>query len=125
VIVVLPMLAFTPHLADQMVRGTQRVQSYFAATLERPAWIGAVPLVGRRLGAVWDRVVEVKGNLRALPEPDTANLEQIMIGAAPALADSQAEVPLSLVVATMFWVNGNGLVSVLRDALRRLGGPIA
>jgi hypothetical protein len=30
-----------------------------------------------------------------------------------------------LVVATMFWVNGNGLVSVLRDALRRLGGPIA
>src|SRR5215472_4713446 len=54
VIVVLPMLAFTPHLADQMVRGTQRLQSYFAATPERPAWIGAVPLVGRRLGAAWD-----------------------------------------------------------------------
>src|SRR5437868_6339935 len=51
VLVVLPMLAFAPHLADQMVQGTQRVQSYFAATPEEPAWIKAVPLLGRRLGA--------------------------------------------------------------------------
>jgi hypothetical protein len=25
----------------------------------------------------------------------------------------------------MFWTNGDGLVAVLHDALRRLGGPIA
>ena len=125
VIVVLPMLAFAPHLADQIVRGTQRLQSYFAATPERPAWIGALPLGGRRLGAAWDRVVEVKGNLRALLEPYTANVEEIMIGAARALADSLVQVILSLVVATMLWVNGDALVSVLHEALRRLGGPIA
>ena len=125
VLVVLPMIAFAPHLADQMVRGTQRVQSYFAATPEQPAWIKGVPLLGRRLGTAWDRVVEVKGNLRALLEPYTANLEQLMIGAARALADSLVQVILSLVVATMFWTNGDGLVSVLHDALRRLGGPIA
>lgn len=125
VLVVLPMLLFAPHLADQLVRGTQRAESYFAATPERPAWIGAVPLVGRRLGATWDRIVEVKGNLRALSEPYTANLEQIIVGAARALADSLVQVLLSLVVATMFWVNGDGLVSMLHDALRRLGGPIA
>jgi predicted PurR-regulated permease PerM len=125
VIVVLPMVLFAPHLAEQMIRGTQRVQGYFAATPERPNWIGAVPLLGRRLGAAWDRVVEVKGNLRALLEPYTANLEQIMIGVARALADSLLQVILSLVVATMFWTNGDALVSVLHDALRRLGGPIA
>jgi predicted PurR-regulated permease PerM len=125
VIVVLPMLAFAPHLADQMVRGTQRVQSYFAATPEQPAWIKSVPLLGRRLGLAWDRIVEVKGNLRALLEPYTANLEQTMIGAARALADSLLQVLLSLVVATMFWTNGDGLVLVLHDALRRIGGPIA
>lgn len=116
VLVVLPMLAFAPHLADQMVRGTQRVQSYFAATPEQPAWIKAVPLLGRRLGAVWDRVVEVKGNLRALLEPYTANMEQLMIGAARALADSLVQVILSLLVAMMFWTNGDGLVLVLHDA---------
>jgi len=125
VIVVLPMLAFAPHLADQMVRGTQRVQSYFAATPEQPAWIKSVPLLGRRLGVAWDRIVEVKGNLRALLEPYTANLEQMMIGAARALADSLLQVILSLVVATMFWTNGDGLILVLHDALRRIGGPIA
>src|SRR5438105_11143921 len=125
VLVVLPMIAFAPHLADQMVRGTQRVQSYFAATPEQPAWIKGVPLLGRRLGTAWDRVVEVKGSLRALLEPYTANLEQLMIGAARALADSLVQVVLSLAVATMFWTNGDALIAVLHDALRRLGGPIA
>ena len=96
---------------------------YFAATPDQPAWIKGVPLFGRRLGAAWDRVVEVRGNLRALLEPYTANLEQLMIGAARALADSIVQVLLSLIVATMFWTNGDGLVAVLHDALRRLGGP--
>ena len=70
-------------------------------------------------------MVEVKGNLRALLEPYTANVEEIMIGAVRALADSLVQVILSLVGATMLWVNGDGLVSVLHDALRRLGGPLA
>jgi predicted PurR-regulated permease PerM len=125
VIVVLPMLAIAPHLADQMIRGTERLESYFAATPERPSWIGSLPLGGRRLGATWDRVVEAKGNLRVLLEPYTADLQQVMIGAARALADSLVQVILSLIVATMFWTNGDGLVSVLHDALRRLGGPVA
>jgi predicted PurR-regulated permease PerM len=125
VIVVMPLLAIAPHLADQLVRGAERVQSYFATTPEQPAWIGGLPLIGRRLGAAWDRVVEAQGNLRAVLEPYTANVEQVMIGAAQALADSVVQVILSLVVATMFWTNGDGLVAMLHDALRRLGGPIA
>ena len=48
-----------------------------------------------------------------------------MIGAARALTDSLVQVILSLVVATMFWTNGDGLILVLHDALRRIGGPIA
>jgi predicted PurR-regulated permease PerM len=125
VIVVLPMLAIAPQLADQMVQGTQRLESYFAATPQRPAWIASLPFGGRRLGAAWDHVVEAKGNLRALLEPYTADLQQLMIGAARALADSLVQMILSLVAATMFWVSGDRLVSVLHDVLRRLGGPVA
>jgi hypothetical protein len=33
-------------LADQLVRGTERVQAYFAATPEQPAWISSLPLGG-------------------------------------------------------------------------------
>jgi predicted PurR-regulated permease PerM len=125
VLVVLPMLVVAPHLADQRTRGIQGVQSYFAATPEQPAWIEGTPLVGRRLAAAWDRVVQVQDNLRALAEPYTANLELVMLAAARALADSLVQVILSLAVATMFWTNGDGLVAMLHDALRRLGGPIA
>ncbi len=125
VLVVLPTLVVAPHLADRLSRGIQRVQSYFAATPEQPAWIKGTPLVGRRLAAAWDRVVQVQGNLRALAEPYTANLELAMIAAARGLADSLVQVILSLAVATMFWTNGDGLVTMLHDALRRLGGPIA
>ena len=125
VVLVIPMLVLAPHLADQMVRAAQRVQSYFAATPEQPAWIKGVPLFGRRLGAGWDRVVEAQGNLRTLLEPYTANVETWLIDAARALADSLVQVLLSLVVATMFWTGGDALVSMLHEALRRLGGPIA
>ena len=125
VALVIPMLVIAPHLADQMIRGADRVQSYFAGTPEQPAWIRGLPLFGRRLGAAWDTVVRAKGNLRTLLEPYTADVEQFMIGAARALADSLIQVLLSLVVATMFWTTGDGLVTMLHDALRRLGGPIA
>jgi predicted PurR-regulated permease PerM len=125
VIVALPMLVVAPHLADRMVRGAERVQSSFAAAPERSGWITTLPLVGRRLGAAWDRVVEAKGNLRTILEPSTADMQQFMIGAARALADRVLQVLLSLIVATMFWTNGDALVAILHDALRRLGGLIA
>jgi predicted PurR-regulated permease PerM len=125
VLIVLPMLVMAPHLADQLGQGMNRVEAYFAATPEQPAWIGGLPLIGRRLGAAWDRVVEAQGNLRTLAEPYTANLQQVMIGVARALADSVLQVILSLAVATMFWTNGDALVAMLHDALRRLGGPLA
>jgi predicted PurR-regulated permease PerM len=125
VIVVLPMLLVAPSLADQMVRGAQRVEAYFAAIPEQPAWMRGLPLVGRRLAGAWDKIIDAEGNLRTLLEPYTANVEQGMITAARALADSLVQMLLSLVVATMFWANGDVLVAILHDALRRLGGPIA
>ncbi len=77
------------------------------------------------MGTAWDRFVEVKGNLRTLLEPYTADVEHVMIGVARALADSLLQVILSLAVATMFWTSGDALVAMLHDTLRRLGGPIA
>jgi len=125
VVVVLPMLVIAPHLADQLNQGVEGVETYFAATPEQPAWMSGVPLVGPRLAAGWQRVVEAQGNVRTLLEPYTADVGHLMIAAARALADSLLQVLLSLIVATMFWTNGDGLVSVLHDALRRLGGPVA
>jgi predicted PurR-regulated permease PerM len=124
-VIVLPMLIVAPHLADQFGRAVERVQAYFATTPEQPDWLGAVPLAGWRLGAAWDSAVAAKGNIRTLVEPYAANLEEAVIVAARALADSLVQVALSLVIATMFWANGEALILMLHDALRRLGGPLA
>jgi predicted PurR-regulated permease PerM len=124
-LIVLPLLAVAPNLGNQMVHGAERAQAYFASKPEHPVWIQTLPLVGPELAAGWDRVVEVKGNLRALVEPYTADLGHMMVAAARGLADSLVQILLSLIVATMFWANGEALVTVLHDALRRLGGPIA
>jgi predicted PurR-regulated permease PerM len=53
ILLVVPMLVVAPHLADQVVQGTQRIQAYFAATPEQPARIKGLPLIGHRLGGGW------------------------------------------------------------------------
>jgi len=123
--ILLPILVIAPHLADQLNLATQRFETFFAAAPEKPAWIEGLPLIGRRLGARWDQIVRAEGDVRTLAEPYTAHIEQWLIGAAGALADSLVQLVLSVVAAAVFWANGDGLVATLHDALRRLGGPVA
>jgi predicted PurR-regulated permease PerM len=120
-----PVLAVAPTLAEQLSEGTQQLQSYFSASPTLPAWLGDLPVVGRHLTAAWQRLVETGGDLKALSAPYASNIEQIVVVAARALADSVLQVILALAIATMFWANGDGLVAVLHDALRRIGGSTA
>lgn len=124
-LLVVPAIVVAPSLAEQLAKGVEHTQAYFAVSPQKPAWIVGVPLVGRHIAAAWDRVVESQGNLRALLEPYAATVEQFMVAAARALADSVVQVILSLVVAAMFWNSGDALVEVIHRALRRLGGATA
>ena len=124
-LVVLPILIVAPHLADQLSQATQRFEAFFSAAPEKPAWIDGLPVLGRRLSGAWDKLVTAEGDLRTLVEPYTTHFEQWLIGAAGALSDSLVQLILSLIAAAMFWANGDGLVAMLHDALRRLGGPVA
>jgi len=123
-LVAVPMLIVAPHLAEQLGQEILRVETYFAAAPEQPAWLAGLPLVGNRLTPVWERMVEVQGNMRALLEPYAVNVQNLMVAVAQALANSIVQVILSLAVATMFWANGEALVGVLHDSLQRLGGKI-
>ena len=124
-IIALPILTVAPHLAEQLRQGAQRVTAYFSASPQYPTWIAGLPLVGRYLALAWDRAIAAQGDIQAVLEPYGANLEQVMIDVARALADSVVQVILSLAVATMIWVNGDALVGTLRESLRRLGGATA
>ena len=124
-VIVLPMLVVAPTLAERLARGALRIQAYFATLPAQPAWIHDLPLVGGYLTTAWDRMIAAEGNVSALFAPYAATIQRLLIGTARALADSVVQVVLSLIVATMFWVNGDALTARLRNALQRLGGNTA
>jgi len=124
-VVLVPIVVVAPHLAEQLGRAMPRVQEFFAATPDKPAWMDSVPLIGRRLGLGWDRIIAAEGDVRVLIEPYTLEIENWFVAAAGALADCVVQMILSLIAAAMFWAGGDGMTRVLHDALRRLGGPVA
>jgi len=119
-----PVLIAAPHLADQLREGAERVQSHFASAPKQPAWLANLPLIGAKLSSIWDRLVEVEGDLGALSAPYAANIEEVIFTAARALRDTVVQLILSLVMATVFWARGETLVAVLHDVLRRIGGLV-
>jgi predicted PurR-regulated permease PerM len=123
--ILIPALVAAPHLADQLRDGAARVQAHFASAPTQPAWLGGVPLIGAKLASIWDRLVEVEGDLSALSAPYAANIEEAILAAARALRDTIVQLILSLVMAAVFWVSGDTLGGVLHDTLRRIGGGVA
>ena len=124
-LIFLPVLVVAPSLAEQLTGGISKLQTYFAASPTAPSWLAGTPLIGPRMMRAWDSIVAAEGDLRVLSAPYAANLEQMLVTAAKALADSVLQLILSSIVATMFWTNGEALAAALHDALRRLGGATA
>lgn len=124
-VIVLPALIMAPVLADELQAFAASVQSYFAATPQRPDWLERVPLIGGRLALVWDGLIRTKGDVATVLAPQTATLQEKFLTAARALGDSVVQIILALIVATMFWVNGSKLVRELDGIVGRLGGAAA
>ncbi len=91
-LVVVPIVVIVPHVADQLNNTIQHIELYFSQTPQRPAFIIGVPLLGRRLAAAWDIVARVRGNIRALMELYTADVEQWIVLLARAIMDSVLQV---------------------------------
>ena len=124
-VVGLPLMAMAPGLAERLTQGTSRLQDYFAGAPQLPSWLAGLPIVGERLDRIWGQVMLAEGGIRAMLEPYSDELRQVLVGAASALAQSVLQIILSLVVATFFWVSGDALAATLRDILRRLAGETA
>ena len=124
-VVVLPLMAVAPGLAERLTQGAGRLQDYFASAPQVPSWLAGLPIVGERLARIWDQAMHAQGGIRAVLEPYSDALRQVFVEAASALAQSVVQIILSLVVATFFWVSGDTLAAALRDILRRLSGETA
>ena len=112
-VVVLPLLAVAPGLADRLTQGADRLQDYFASAPRVPSWLTGLPIVGERLARIWDQAMLAQGGIRAVLEPYSDVLRQAFVEAAGALAQSVVQIILSLVVATFFWVSVAARASAL------------
>jgi hypothetical protein len=64
--------------------------------------IGRLPLIGDRLAAVWDHLIESGGNLRSLAASYAVDIEQVIVASARALTESVVQVILALIVQQCF-----------------------
>src|SRR5215208_5960305 len=56
-VVVLPMLAVAPGLAERLTLGASRIQGYFAGSPQIPPRLGGLPAVGGRLTSAWNQML--------------------------------------------------------------------
>jgi predicted PurR-regulated permease PerM len=122
----LPVLVVGPRLAVQLVEATHRVEAALATlSAAPPDWLAPLPLVGGPLARGWTDAARAGGDLHVVLEPYADWIRQSVIAAAQALADSVLQCVLAMIVAAMFWANGDLLGAALRDVFQRLGGAPA
>src|SRR3954453_9157818 len=68
-VVVLPLLAVAPGLAERLTSGASRLQDYFVSSPQLPPRIAGLPVVGERLAGTWNRMLVAQGNIRTVLEP--------------------------------------------------------
>ena len=119
----LPLLAAAPRLTARLAEAGRQLELALAGlSTTPPDWIAALPVVGSPLARSWQDVAGSGGNLSAVLEPYAEWIRESVLAAARALADSVLQFVLSLIVAAMFWANGDALGAVLHDVVSRLGG---
>jgi predicted PurR-regulated permease PerM len=94
-------------------------------SVDPPGWIVDLPLAGDRLAGLWHQVAAADGNVRSVLEPYASRIGEMMVAAAAALADSALQFILALIVAAMFWTNGDRVGAFMRGVVQRLGGETA
>ena len=56
-VVVLPLMAVAPGLAERLTQGVSRLQDYFVSAPQIPSWLAGLPIVGERLARIWDQAM--------------------------------------------------------------------
>src|SRR5215213_4536985 len=78
-VVVLPLLAMAPGLAERLTLGASRIQGYFAGSPQIPPRLGGLPIVGGRLTSAWNQVLLAEGDIRTVLEPYSDALRQMLV----------------------------------------------
>ena len=121
-LVLVPVLLLGPDLAGQVVRLLDTVRAWLAQSPEPPGWLAGVPLVGKAAQAKWLEILPPGANPYEALAPYIEPVRAAFLSAARGVGDSLLQLILSLVIAAMFWAQGDLLAATAMDVLHRLGG---
>lgn len=122
-VILLPAALMAPGLAEGIGRVTETARTTLS-TLSGvpPGWVTGLPFVGDKAGQGWTRLHEMRNDLDAVVAPYSGQIARMLVAVGQQAAESLIQMLLALIVATMFWINGDELVAQVRDVAGRLGG---
>ena len=104
-----PALALTPELGGQIAHASKVVRELLAGLPEAPpAWLAALPLLGGIISNWWPQLLNMQGDFSALLAPYTGRITSLLVEIGQAAAASVVQILLAMIVATAFWVSGEG-----------------
>jgi predicted PurR-regulated permease PerM len=123
VFVLAPMVVAAPGLAVEVKNLVAQGMAWIDSAPQLPAWVTGLPLVGSKIAATWDGLLQQTPESKAMLMSYAQPVRQFLTDAALGLASSVMDFAVALIVATTFWSRGDRVAAVLRDSLARLGGP--
>jgi predicted PurR-regulated permease PerM len=121
--IVAPAFALAPQLGSHLADLVQRIQSIISSGVDLPAWIVHVPLIGAKVQQLWSTILE--GGVQGIVTPHMAWLRSTALTLGGALAQGIVQILLSLIIAAMFWIQGETLRNTILEIGQRFGGELA
>lgn len=120
--VFVPIVLTAPGLAIELKSLAERGSAWLTSAPALPPWLVGLPYVGEKIAEGWDGITHQTPEAKAMLASYAQPIRQFLTDAAVGLAGSLLDITIALVLATSFWANGAQVVSLLQDALFRLGG---
>jgi predicted PurR-regulated permease PerM len=122
-ILLVPIAAFAARIAAGMPALVARVNTFLAGGLsEPPAWLSALPLVGRRATAWWHEVAADPERLAQELGPVLKPVREFLVAAAAGVGAGILEFTLALLFAGLLYLRGGTFAAAVDRVARRLGG---
>lgn len=88
-----------------------------------PAWLASIPVAGSRVADYWNGLAQLDpASLRDRLEPALKTVSTWIVGGAGSLLRLVLQVVLTIVITSLFYVNGEAVAAGVRAFARRLGG---
>jgi predicted PurR-regulated permease PerM len=121
-LLIVPLVALTMNLADDVTRLIEAVRSAVERGMPPPTWLGRIPIVGSEAERVWLQVSQQGAGLRPTLAPYLGPVRMWALRQGASLIGGTLQVALSVVLLFFLYRDGAYAERRLRAAMSRLAG---